>query len=246
MVARPIDLSLLGLRAGVMKLAAFPTIDFEQLQMGIEVEMEHTDDPRIARKIALDHLSEVSDYYTRLKLVERRKARPQAQEETSSQQIEKDLPHAPVEDSPVSEIEDQIDEITHPDTSRHIARPFDRLIVKDTDGKTVDVWEVLTSGTGSKEISVRSLKTGARISVPAKIFELKKYSANGETQVVERVSKELFSVNNKEDGKYEIQNVPILCTMKRTSIGSWRRIGRTKRVSPRSFLEVRNMPMSLL
>lgn len=38
-----------------------------QLEMGIEVEKEHTSDPDKARKIALDHLDEVPDYYTLLK-----------------------------------------------------------------------------------------------------------------------------------------------------------------------------------
>jgi hypothetical protein len=36
--------------------------------MGIKVEMEHTDDPEKAKKIALDHLAENPFYYTALKL----------------------------------------------------------------------------------------------------------------------------------------------------------------------------------
>lgn len=40
--------------------------DADQLAMGIDVEMEHTDDPEIAKAIAKDHLAELSDYYTRL------------------------------------------------------------------------------------------------------------------------------------------------------------------------------------
>lgn len=44
--------------------------DAEQLAMGIEVEKEHTDNEWLARKIALDHLAEISDYYTRLKKME--------------------------------------------------------------------------------------------------------------------------------------------------------------------------------
>jgi len=36
--------------------------------MGIRVEMEHTDDPEKAKKIALDHLAENPFYYTQLKL----------------------------------------------------------------------------------------------------------------------------------------------------------------------------------
>jgi hypothetical protein len=41
-----------------------------QLEMGIEVEMEHTKDQDIALKIALDHLKERPDYYTKLKTLE--------------------------------------------------------------------------------------------------------------------------------------------------------------------------------
>lgn len=38
----------------------------DQLQMGIKVEMEHTGDPELARKISVDHLTEFSNYYTAL------------------------------------------------------------------------------------------------------------------------------------------------------------------------------------
>lgn len=44
--------------------------DPEELKKGIEVEMEHTTIPAIARRIALDHLSEMKDYYTRLAKME--------------------------------------------------------------------------------------------------------------------------------------------------------------------------------
>jgi len=40
----------------------------QELRMGIRVEMEHTDDPKKAEKIALDHLAENPFYYTALKL----------------------------------------------------------------------------------------------------------------------------------------------------------------------------------
>jgi len=42
----------------------------DQLIQGIQVEMEHTDDPRLALKIALDHLAEDPLYYDHLKFVE--------------------------------------------------------------------------------------------------------------------------------------------------------------------------------
>ena len=44
--------------------------DPEQLKKGIEVEMEHTNDPRIAREIATDHLTENPQYYTMLAKIE--------------------------------------------------------------------------------------------------------------------------------------------------------------------------------
>jgi hypothetical protein len=57
----------------------FDKIDFRQFKMGLEVEMEHGKypdidivhgDPVIAGKIALAHLYEIQDYYTRLKRME--------------------------------------------------------------------------------------------------------------------------------------------------------------------------------
>ena len=46
-------------------------VDREQLYMGIEVETEHTPCKPIATKIALDHLAEIPDYYTRLDKMEK-------------------------------------------------------------------------------------------------------------------------------------------------------------------------------
>jgi Protein of unknown function (DUF5661) len=44
--------------------------DPEQVKMGIEVEMEHTTNPKIAEIIAKQHLSENPKYYTKLKKME--------------------------------------------------------------------------------------------------------------------------------------------------------------------------------
>jgi hypothetical protein len=44
--------------------------DSKELAMGIKVESEHTTNPLIAKRIALDHLAEIKDYYTRLKKME--------------------------------------------------------------------------------------------------------------------------------------------------------------------------------
>ena len=41
-------------------------VDPTQLSVGIQVEMEHTNDPKIAQEIALDHLTEDPEYYTKL------------------------------------------------------------------------------------------------------------------------------------------------------------------------------------
>jgi hypothetical protein len=55
--------------------------DVEQYRMGLDVELEHglvdphtnvtNDDPMITGKIALAHLNEFSDYYTRLDKMEK-------------------------------------------------------------------------------------------------------------------------------------------------------------------------------
>lgn len=42
----------------------------KQLESGIKIEKEHTKDPEKAREIALQHLDEIPDYYTRLKKME--------------------------------------------------------------------------------------------------------------------------------------------------------------------------------
>lgn len=45
-------------------------VDSEQFRMGIEVEREHSDDPRVQREIAADHLTEDPTYYTKLATIE--------------------------------------------------------------------------------------------------------------------------------------------------------------------------------
>ena len=45
--------------------------DQKELEAGIKVEHEHTNDPEKAKSIAKDHLSEIPDYYTRLLKMER-------------------------------------------------------------------------------------------------------------------------------------------------------------------------------
>lgn len=46
-------------------------VDPEQLKMGIKVEMEHTTNTELAKRIALDHLAEIDNYYTLLAKMEK-------------------------------------------------------------------------------------------------------------------------------------------------------------------------------
>ena len=43
----------------------------KELMLGIKVEQEHTEDIHAAREIAMDHLAENPEYYTRLKEIEK-------------------------------------------------------------------------------------------------------------------------------------------------------------------------------
>jgi hypothetical protein len=43
----------------------------DQLKLGLGVEVEHTDDPRVAMEISMDHLYEDPLYYTKLKKLEK-------------------------------------------------------------------------------------------------------------------------------------------------------------------------------
>lgn len=60
---------------GVKEIAAKhgvnPDLIRQQLRKGIKVEYEHTRDRKMSREIALDHLNELPDYYTRLAKMER-------------------------------------------------------------------------------------------------------------------------------------------------------------------------------
>lgn len=51
--------------------------DSDELAMGIEDEMEHTNDKRTAKNIAKDHLSEIPKYYSRMRKMKMRTDGPQ-------------------------------------------------------------------------------------------------------------------------------------------------------------------------
>ena len=42
-----------------------------ELEKGVKVEMEHTNDPKLAKEIAMDHLTEDPDYYKKLAKMEK-------------------------------------------------------------------------------------------------------------------------------------------------------------------------------
>ena len=44
----------------------------KQVEMGVKVEMEHTNDKEKAKEIAMDHVSEFPDYYSRLDSMEKK------------------------------------------------------------------------------------------------------------------------------------------------------------------------------
>ena len=60
-------------KLGIGKHNDVPDSEFNpnELVMGISSEMEHTNSPLLAKCIAKDHLSEIPDYYTRLKKMEK-------------------------------------------------------------------------------------------------------------------------------------------------------------------------------
>jgi len=60
--------------------------DRKQLEMGIEIEMEHANDPDKAKEIAMDHLEEMPDYYTHLKGMEDRAKKQHEQKGDIAQQ----------------------------------------------------------------------------------------------------------------------------------------------------------------
>jgi hypothetical protein len=71
-------------RLGVTLGVDWSEVDLEQFRRGLEIELEHGsrspvtdvthDDPILTAKIALAHLHEIPDYYTRLEAMEREAA----------------------------------------------------------------------------------------------------------------------------------------------------------------------------
>lgn len=67
----PLDVPTLAV-SEIAKLHGVPKADIvQELHKGIQIELEHTSDKDVAREIALDHLKELPDYYTRLHTMEK-------------------------------------------------------------------------------------------------------------------------------------------------------------------------------
>jgi hypothetical protein len=117
----------------------------KQLEMGIPIEHEHTRDKDLATDIALQHLDEIPDYYTRLKKME-----SDAKKEHKKFKDVKE--HCGCEDDAVSELEsglkklddtsyDSIDRLMRRIMKKHdmTAKQLHNAFV-DKNGKTPDDW----------------------------------------------------------------------------------------------------------
>lgn len=63
-------------------------VDEEQLEMGKETEKEHTSDKGVAKEIAMDHLTEDPEYYSKLKEVEGDEQEPEQEAEAEEDEEE--------------------------------------------------------------------------------------------------------------------------------------------------------------
>lgn len=58
------------IQGGLAKGKSDDDFNQKELRKGTKVEMEHTNDPNIAKEIAKDHLMEDPEYYVKLKKME--------------------------------------------------------------------------------------------------------------------------------------------------------------------------------
>lgn len=65
--------------------------DKNQLEKGIKVEMEHTDDKKKAKEIAMDHLEEFDNYYDELEKMENKLKKESALNKTQSKTLDSSL-----------------------------------------------------------------------------------------------------------------------------------------------------------
>jgi len=116
-----------------------PDSDFDpkQLEKGIEIEMEHTDDPEIAKEVAKDHLSEVQNYY----LTDKGESRLDILEEDADKEYEEQIAGKKAVRHPsfVMEVIELIDELKDKDNkNQEIVK-----IVLDTYGNKMEIKDIL-------------------------------------------------------------------------------------------------------
>jgi len=100
------------------------SVDKGELKMGIAVEKEHTPDDETAERIAIDHLSELPDYYTRLKKME-----------SESEGEPKD---EPAEETPDEEIPTEEPEEVNEGISLDNLKKFDKSRTQTAVKRTID------------------------------------------------------------------------------------------------------------
>ena len=106
----------------------------QELEWGIDIEKEHTDNPEIAKHIAKDHLTEIPDYYTRLKKLEKEAGITEGKTgeylkknyRAWSDTIQKNAPAFPIESSVAAGL----------DAAHHVARTHVPAIVDKARHKT--------------------------------------------------------------------------------------------------------------
>ena len=69
---KEIRTDIVPLKGGLAYGKSPTAYDQKQLKAGTIIEMEHTDDPVVAQRIAMDHLEEHPDYYRYLTKMERK------------------------------------------------------------------------------------------------------------------------------------------------------------------------------
>jgi hypothetical protein len=97
----------------------------KELEMGSDIEMEHVETKEVAKEIAMDHLVEIPDYYTRLKKMEK-----EAKEELNIEESSKGFIRRKIRESVELSIVDET-----PLTHTHAIYYKDRLVGQIEMGK---------------------------------------------------------------------------------------------------------------
>lgn len=110
-----------------------PDVDPDQLAAGTEIEYEHTSSKKFAERIAKDHLSEIKDYYTRLKKMEddadevKESVIFEAEEETAEEIKDKNastITNADGENQEESDVDTEEGEVSEEEKEKGIADKF--------------------------------------------------------------------------------------------------------------------------